>query len=730
MFCLAFAVLNFSPRMPLAEDGAAKDDGEARRVAEIQQGFLQHIKPVLAKYCLRCHNATNMKSGVRVDLLNGALQDRQMFLWKAIGEMVADDVMPPEGEPQPSAAERKQLTGWIDRALSVARSRKRDKNGSIRRMTVSQYRNTLRELLKLDDDLTDTLPADGVSKDGFLNNSQTLELSPLLVEAYFDVAEKALNRCIVDVNAKPAIQNFRVDLGESINPSPCPDKLILGALSHLLDNDDFIVTELTPAKPFDFEPFRMRKEYRFIEGYQGNATVRGWREFDSIYHAVFACMRGTEGYPKGLAYQAVPEGLLLRPAIPSSELFKVESTYGPRANFKISLRELPDVGRFRVTVKAAKYDDGLLLDPGAESRPETAERAVTLSDPAKPQTVKIERAGFYQVDVYVRSAADGQVKPNGEKRKRLSLKLGDRRFAGNLTQAAFLAVRLPAGPVPVFAEYDGAAALDRVVLTPLREDDPLAKRLATFLRRSPRVGVHVGLRRDCGSTLARVGDAQTVSSPKLNDFVFEGAISNFPSPDVEKDNVNYLAGIREIGVRSEYTDGRDMPRLLVRSVEFEGPYYETWPPACAPQYLHRVSPQGQSGRLCARDYPLVRHPRVSSADYRRRRSLAGRRLERLLRRKPELSAERERRADGRTDVAAVSVPYREQRNASSGKTRRLGTRFEAFVLLVERSSGRAASKAGRGRRTARFARPGSYAHDPQPEVRAVQRPVCFAVAQP
>ena len=47
---------------------------------------------------------------------------------------------------------------------------------------------------------------------------------------------------------------------------------------------------------------------------------------------------------------------------------------------------------------------------------------------------------------------------------------------------------------------------------------------------------------------------------------------------MEKDNVNYLAGIREIGVRSEYTDGRDMPRLLIRSVEFEGPYYETWPP--------------------------------------------------------------------------------------------------------------------------------------------------------
>ncbi|RLT17750.1 MAG: DUF1592 domain-containing protein, partial [Planctomycetota bacterium] len=40
----------------------------------------------------------------------------------------------------------------------------------------------------------------------------------------------------------------------------------------------------------------------------------------------------------------------------------------------------------------------------------------------------------------------------------------------------------------------------------------------------------------------------------------------------------YLAGIREIGVRHEYTDGRETPRLLIHRVEFEGPFYDTWPP--------------------------------------------------------------------------------------------------------------------------------------------------------
>ena len=191
-----------------------------------------------------------------------------------------------------------------------------------------------------------------------------------------------------------------MDLGTAINPVPIADNLILGADSLLLKNADFTVTELKAKKPFAFNPFILRTRYRFIEGYQGNDTVRGWRDYDSINHAVFACMRGTNGYPKGQAFGTVPEGLLLRPAIPSIELFGVESTYGPRANFKIALRELPDFGRFRVTVTAAKYDDGLLLDSGA--RPAQAAGSITRAGPGQQQMVEIPKAGVYQVDLHAR----------------------------------------------------------------------------------------------------------------------------------------------------------------------------------------------------------------------------------------------------------------------------------------------------------------------------------------
>lgn len=566
--------------------------------------FQKQVEPLLKKYCLRCHDAETMESGIRVDQVTATPENRQLFLWKDIQKQVDEGKMPPEDEPQPTAEERKGLSEWITRAMAAARARDTRKNGSARRLTVSQYRNTLRDLLGLEEDLTDTLPPDGTSKDGFANNGNTMVLSPLQVETYFNIAEKALDLCLVDENSKPVIQNFRMDFGAGINAKPCPDTLILGANNELLNNQDFVVTELQPAKSFTYEPFKMRTAYEFIEGYVGNDTIRAWKKFDSIYHSVFACMRGSPGYPKGEAYRAVPGGLLLRPAIPSGEIFGQSNTYGPMANFKISLRELPYGGNFRITVRAMRYNDGLLLDSGTATQ-NPSEQSLPVILEGNAATVEIPTAGIYQVDAYCSS---------GKMAGLLALTLGEREFSGQLYEpkaassgdqkavhgTAFLRVRLPAGALKLKANYGDNSRLKRLAFNRLPDDSESARQFQKFEQRLPSVGVYLGLRRDCGSTLTRVGEPRRVGT-ELQEFVFTGAINDFPTPDVEKDNVNYLAGIREIAVRSEYTDGREMPRLLIRSVEFEGPYYASWPPAThrniIPESPRRADPAAQAREI-------------------------------------------------------------------------------------------------------------------------------------
>jgi hypothetical protein len=545
--------------------------------------FEQHVQPLLARHCTRCHNADKMTSGIRVDQLAAVPEDRHLALLADIRRQIDSAAMPPEDEPPIAAEERSRIIQWIDLSLRAARDQGAQKNGAMRRLTIAQYRNSLQDLLGIQEDLTDSLPADAISKDGFTNNAALMTLSPLQSETWFEIAQRALDQCIVDESAVPVIQTFRMDLGRNINPDPCPDNLILGANSELIPSSDFLVTELAPHKPFRFQPWQMQRSFDFIEGYVGNDTIRQWRHFDGLAHSVFACVRGNPGYPRGAAWETTPAGLLLRPAIPGSEIFGESTTYGPRANFKISLRELPLQGNFRITVNAAAVDDGLLLTPDTPISTTPNSLRIPLH-PGTPATLSLNQSEICQICIIGPAAASGN---------NLQLLLGTRDFStkieggrtlpelnitGDLQISPLLTIRLPAGQTPILATLSQPQHACELLVTPLTPELPQTASFLRFEARRPWLGVHLGLRRDCGSTLTPVGLPVEVRSHQIQQYVFNAAITDFPAPEVEKNNVNYLAGVREIGVRSEYTDGRDLPRLNIQSVQFEGPYFETWPP--------------------------------------------------------------------------------------------------------------------------------------------------------
>src|SRR5687767_2061275 len=89
-------------------------------------GFYDHVKPVLAVHCYRCHGPDTAKSGVRLDRREGAVgkaksgavavvpgDHRRSELLRRIASHDPNERMPPEGAGL-TAAEVERIGQWID----------------------------------------------------------------------------------------------------------------------------------------------------------------------------------------------------------------------------------------------------------------------------------------------------------------------------------------------------------------------------------------------------------------------------------------------------------------------------------------------------------------------------------------------------------------------------------------------------------------------------------------
>lgn len=160
--------------------------------------YSERVQPLLMKYCGECHQGDKAEAGIAIDQFTEAKAgtlDRAK--WKKVHVQIANKIMPPVDEAQPTDDERKLLTDWInDRALTVRC------NGpaypgrvTIRRLNRSEYNNTIRDLFGIDFQPAATFPADDTGY-GFDNIGDVLTLPPVLLERYLEAAEQVTRRTI------------------------------------------------------------------------------------------------------------------------------------------------------------------------------------------------------------------------------------------------------------------------------------------------------------------------------------------------------------------------------------------------------------------------------------------------------------------------------------------------------------------------------------------------------
>ncbi len=169
------------------------------------------------KYCVTCHSSTLKTAGVVID--PAALGQPERFagsnaeLWERAVKQLRAKTMPPAGMPHPDAATYAQMASYLETALDreAALHPNPGKLPSLHRLTRTEYKNAVRDLLALDNlpkemDYSLLLPADN-SSSAFDNIADLLYMSPVVMQRYLDAAEK-ISRLAVGDPAMPLMVNI------------------------------------------------------------------------------------------------------------------------------------------------------------------------------------------------------------------------------------------------------------------------------------------------------------------------------------------------------------------------------------------------------------------------------------------------------------------------------------------------------------------------------------------
>jgi cytochrome c553 len=182
--------------------------------------FSKDIRPLITTYCVKCHNANKKKAGLDLEMLESEAEAlEKSAVWDQVGERLRAREMPPRVNPQPSDEERQKLLAWTEHVghsqvtrenLTQEQLEKSTGPARSRRLSRTEYNNTLRDLFGIDLHAGELLPSEGGGGEGFDNNAGSLFTSPVLIEKYLESAELILGTLFPTADGKDNATDAKV----------------------------------------------------------------------------------------------------------------------------------------------------------------------------------------------------------------------------------------------------------------------------------------------------------------------------------------------------------------------------------------------------------------------------------------------------------------------------------------------------------------------------------------
>ena len=156
----------------------------------------QHLG-TLKKYCADCHNPSKASGRFQIDDLQLTIHtSAEADRWQKVLNALNSGEMPPEDEVQLPAQTKTDLVDDLGQAMVALRRKLSDRHGEIAmsRLNRREYRNTLRELLGVEINVSQLPADDGLSN--FDTNGASLFLSSNQLESYLELGQEAVEEAI------------------------------------------------------------------------------------------------------------------------------------------------------------------------------------------------------------------------------------------------------------------------------------------------------------------------------------------------------------------------------------------------------------------------------------------------------------------------------------------------------------------------------------------------------
>ncbi len=187
-------------------------------------------RALLNQFCIACHNQAMVNSvpvegenllftqlrglGLTLDVENVDDVSENPEVWEKVVRKLRVGVMPPPDNPRPGHEDYTEFRVWLEDQLDAVAANEVNpgRTQAFHRLNQTEYRNVVRDLLHLDIDVDELIPADPPDQFGFDNNAEVLALSPVLMERYVSAAHKIAELAVGASPRGAAVKTYEVPL--------------------------------------------------------------------------------------------------------------------------------------------------------------------------------------------------------------------------------------------------------------------------------------------------------------------------------------------------------------------------------------------------------------------------------------------------------------------------------------------------------------------------------------